>query len=342
MSLMTDKRKGFFAAFLKAILFLLSILYAAGLFCVKSLYRLRILKVKKVNRKVISVGNITLGGTGKTPCVEFLMKKFKEKGKRTAILIRGYGEDEHLVLSRNTKQNCVFTGRDRAKVAEVVVRQYEPDLIILDDGFQHWRLHRDIDVVLIDAINPFGNRRLMPRGILREPVSSLKRADVILLTKTDGFKQSEDLKNRIMKINPRAEVFEAVHKPLGLASFDGEKYGLEKIAGQDIIAVCGIADPEYFLNMLQGLGGAIAAKFIFPDHYFYTAQDIEKMIKEAVSKKVKLIVATQKDTIKIEKLVAMYEKEVKEQKIEFLFLNIELEIKDQERFVDRLYSVVNG
>lgn len=343
LSLMMDKRTGFFAAILKILLFLLSVVYCLGLWLVKFLYKIRALKVKKVNSKVISIGNITLGGTGKTPCVEFVVKRFKEQDKKPAILIRGYGEDEHLILSRNIKEKSVFVGRDRAKVAEVVVRQYEPDLIILDDGFQHWRLHRDLDLVLIDAMNPFGNKKLIPRGILREPVGSLKRADIILLTKTDGsLLDLEDIKKKIKKANPSAEIFESVHKPLGLTSFEGEKYGLDKIAEQNILAVCGIADPEYFLNMLERLQARIVSKFIYPDHYAYTAGDAESIIKQAISRKVKLIVATQKDTIKIEKLAHIYEEEIKEQGIDFLFLNIELAVENEGRFVDRLYSVINS
>ena len=122
LSLMQDKRTGFSATILKVILFLLSLVYFLCLWVVRFLYKIKVLRTKRVNRKVISIGNITVGGTGKTPCVEFIVKEFKEKGKKLAILIRGYGEDEHLILSRNIKEKSVFVGKDRAKIAEVVGR----------------------------------------------------------------------------------------------------------------------------------------------------------------------------------------------------------------------------
>jgi len=312
--LATDKKKGFIASAFKFLLYLLSLIYGLIVKILAFYYRIR---AYKLNCKVISIGNITLGGTGKTPFVQILAEYLYERGHRIAIISRGYKRktrddelstmsyqtmgDEAYLLSKNLPLIPVLVGRDRINKAKKALEKYNVDTIILDDGFQHWRLFRDLDIVLINAKNTFGNNHLIPRGILREPISSLKRADIIVLTKLDLKEESLSLiLGRIKKINPKAGIFKAIYQPQNFLDISKNRYPLSFIKDKEICLVCGIADPDSFESALNNLGARLILKFIFFDHYVYEKEGIERIIDSCIKKNIKIIVTTEKDNMRLE------------------------------------------
>ncbi len=258
---------------------------------------------------VVSVGNLTLGGTGKTPCVEHLARWFRRQQCRVAILSRGYGSrrgrnDEALVLERNLPDVPHLQGPDRVALARVAVEQLESEILVLDDGFQHRRLARDLDIVLIDATAPWGHDYLFPRGLLRESLSSLRRAGVIVLTRCDQVTTADRgrIRSRIARLAPETPVVETTHRPMALVNGDREEQSLDILQQQPVVAFCGIGNPEGFRKTLIGLGVRLERFRAFPDHHAYTRDDIETLDgwtgqhgPQAVA------VTTQKDLVKIRK-----------------------------------------
>ena len=298
--LATDKKRGFVSFILKIFLFILSLIYASIVRILVFYYRIR---RYRLNCKVISIGNITLGGTGKTPFVQMLARELQEKGHRIAILTRGYkGGDEACLLGENLPDIPILVGRNRVRNARRAKEKYNVDTIILDDGFQHWRLFRDLDIVLIDTKNPFGNNHLIPRGILREPVNSLKRADIIVLTKIDLKEENIPLiLERIKESNPKAKIFKAIYQPENFIDVSKGRYPLPFIKDKPICLLCGIADPDSFESTLNNLRAKIILKFIFPDHYEYKKKDVDKIINSCLEKSIEIIVTTEKDNIRLER-----------------------------------------
>lgn len=221
--LATDKSKGLFAFLIKPVLFLLSIFYGMIIWAVIFAQRLRRVDIAC---PLISVGNITVGGTGKTSMVEYIVRFLQKEGRVVAVLSRGYKRplakpgnpeasygvmgDEPYMLHKRLGV-AVVVGKNRVKSADYAISRYAPQAIILDDGFQQWKLKKDLEIVTIDAGNPFGNRQMLPRGILRQPLSSLIQADVIVLTKTNLVNTSRDTIDTIKKINQKALILEAAH-----------------------------------------------------------------------------------------------------------------------------------
>lgn len=189
-SLMRDKRKGLIDLLPKLLLKIASLFYTSIIKIWNFCYETGIFKTHRVKAKVISIGNITLGGTGKTPFTMFLADLLKKQGKRVAVIIRGYGNDEWRLIERNSTSIPVIKGRDRLKSAREAETAHNAEILIMDDGFQHRRLSRDLDILLIDAKETFGNECIFPRGILREPLSAIKRAEVVVLTKADFGKDN--------------------------------------------------------------------------------------------------------------------------------------------------------
>ncbi|WZO97930.1 tetraacyldisaccharide 4'-kinase [Isosphaeraceae bacterium EP7] len=256
---------------------------------------------------VISVGNLTLGGTGKTPMVEWLARHYRARGIRVAILSRGYGQDEGLndegrVLEENLPDVPHLQGPDRAALARVAVEELESQVLILDDGFQHRKLARDLDVVLIDALDPFGGGHLFPRGLLREPVSSLRRAGIVVLSRADQV----DAKTRAAiraeaerRAGPLAWV-EVRHAPLDLIDSSGGSSPPADLAGKRVVAFCGIGNPEAFRRTLAGLGADPVSFRAFADHYPYSAaQDVSDLSAWAAEHGAELALTTQKDLVKL-------------------------------------------
>jgi len=347
-SLARDEKKGLPACFFKAILLLLSFIYGFIVALTRAVYSLGIIKKVELESSVISVGNITCGGTGKTPFVRMLVKYLSHKGDKTAILIRGYKRgrahkaqaggsartmgDEGYLLSKITHAP-VLVGRDRIKTGRKAQLEYNPDVIILDDGFQHWRLRRDLDIVLINAVTPFGNNHLIPRGILRERISNLKRADVFALSKVNLADDTIALKNKLKSINPQALIIETVHKPVCFSDLSGRQFKLQEIANKEVCIFSAIADFSSFESTVSGLGGAIKRKFEFPDHYSYKQEDLDEILSDCKEAGISIVVTTQKDAVKLTTLRS-------DSFLRLLILNIELKIiKNEQEFQSRLHSV---
>ena len=270
-------------------------------------YKVNLLKSYKVPIAVLSVGNITLGGTGKTPFTIMLAERLASKNKKPAILIRGYGEDEWIMTQDRLEKTGVkvFVGRDRVRFAKEALLG-GAGTIILDDGFQHRRLRRDLDIVLIDSANPFGNGSLFPRGILREPLDNLKRADVIVLTKADkGRAGVSALEEKIKKIAPGKNIVKAIHKPRNLFDIKtGNPAEISSLSGKAVCAVSAICDPSYFRHTLEEIGAGITLEFIFPDHHPYKKDDLARIFSGCEKKKIDTIVTTEKDAVKLKKLMS--------------------------------------
>jgi tetraacyldisaccharide 4'-kinase len=255
---------------------------------------------------VISVGNLTMGGTGKTPCVEYVARFLRERQMRVAILSRGYGSrqgcnDEALVLEENLADVPHLQGADRAALTQIAAEELESEIIILDDGFQHRRLLRDLDLVLIDATAPFGFG-LFPRGLLREPLSSLRRADGVILTRCDlvGPEELAKLRARVDRIAPGISIAESNHEPAGWSNSKQETKPLGEWRHRPVAAFCGIGNPDAFRRTLSLLGITPIAFRIFPDHHPYTRNDVEDLRTWARQLATDcVVVTTQKDLVKL-------------------------------------------
>ncbi|MBU4560789.1 tetraacyldisaccharide 4'-kinase [bacterium] len=334
LSIISDERRGLFASLLRPILLILSGIYYLGLKIIQLLYKLRILRKARLKAKVISVGNLTVGGTGKTPAVERIAGLLQEKGRKTAILSRGYGGkiqnskckiqnygsrvavvtdgkkillsakeagDEPYLLAQNLSGVPIVIGKDRIKSGNYCLANFDTETFILDDGFQYQSLERDLDVLLIDSLNPFGNGHLLPRGILREPLESLKRADLFILTRTDQAGNLAGLKDRIRKINSFAPILESIHAPCYLEDLKSKRrLDLEFVENKEVLALSSIAHPESFEKTLKNLKAIIMKRLRYPDHYLYTKEDLEEITSKARGC---LIVTTQKDGVRLEPLL---------------------------------------
>ncbi|MCX5666247.1 MAG: tetraacyldisaccharide 4'-kinase [Candidatus Omnitrophica bacterium] len=336
-SLMTDKIKSAIFLPLKFVLYLISLIYGLVILLRRLLYKLHIFKTRKAPLKVISVGNVTLGGTGKTPFTILLAKILEEELKRNVcVLIRGYGWDEQEMLKRNLADVPVLVGQDRFRSSNKAVRLYGSDTAVLDDGFQHWELARDLDIVLVDSRNPFGNGHLFPRGVLRESKRSLGRADVIVLTKNNGSVTGiENVRKEISAINRSAIVLEAVHAPKHLYEGRARRvHDLSTIRGKRVILLSSIGDPLYFEETVKGLGSEVIEHIKFPDHHDYRKRDIERVTARCNDKQFDLIITTEKDIVKLNRLglfIGSYK---------VLTLAVEMQIlSGRERFIDRLHSL---
>lgn len=347
-ALATDRYKGFIPCLFKFFLLPLSFVYGLA---VKMLVFFSQLSAVKLDARVISVGNITVGGTGKTTLVEFIARHLKQKGHKVAILTRGYKRklrayssgfrayeemgDEPYMLQCKLKDVPVVVDPDRVRSGKRAIREHSIDTLILDDGFQQWRLKKDLEIVTIDAVNPFGNRYLLPRGILREGFSSLRRADMFLLSKTNLNPDTAAIKHFLRSVNPSAEIIESIHKPSGFYQIDRplELSSPAALRGVTASLFCGIGDPESFENLVASLGVNIGSSFSFCDHYAYCLKDLENIIKDAKEKGISTIITTEKDAARLKELNLSGLKE------RILVLRIELEIKDEERFFDRLLKL---
>jgi tetraacyldisaccharide 4'-kinase len=256
---------------------------------------------------VVSVGNLTAGGTGKTPCVEYLARVYRQWEVRVAVLSRGYGSaggrnDEARVLEENLPDVPHLQGADRAALAAVAVEELESELLILDDGFQHRRLARDLDVVLLDATAPWGHGHLLPRGLLREPPAGLRRAGAVLLTRCDqvdaGWRRW--LRDEAARLAPQAPVLETRHRPVELVNGAGPPAPLGLLKGRPVAAFCGVGNPAAFRRTVEDLGAVLVAFRSFPDHHPYRRADVEGL--RAWARPLPpdaLLVTTQKDWVKL-------------------------------------------
>ena len=283
-----------------------SVLYGAGAAARNACFDRGWKAIHRATVPVVSIGNLTLGGTGKTPMVEWVARWYRQRGVRVAILSRGYGQtqglnDEGRVLEENLPDVPHLQDRDRVALAGIATRELESELIVLDDGFQHRRLARDIDIVLLDALEPFGLGYLFPRGLLREPIRSLRRADVVVLSRADLVDASARAAIRLeaeRRAGPLAWV-EARHAPLNLRDCDGNEYPLDMLASQSVAAFCGIGNPEGFRQTLLSQCTALLDLKVFPDHHEYSATDVRALEAWSSALKANLVLTTQKDLVKL-------------------------------------------
>jgi len=339
-SLMTDRRKGVWFEPFKFILYLLSLIYAGGLAFRRFFYRVGIFKSARLPLKIISVGNLTLGGTGKTPFVIMLAKLLKnEMSKEPCVLLRGWGWDEQNMLKNNLSDIPVFVSENRVKSALRAVRLYGSRIGILDDGFQYWELKRDLDIVLVDSRNPFGNGQLFPRGVLREKRDSIIRADCVAFTKVNkkGI-DIEEVKGAFKNVNSSIIFLEAVHRPKYFYDMKTKKtFDLNMIKRKRVILLSSIGDPEYFEETIKDLGADVIEHLIYPDHHNYRPKDMEFVTKRCNERMLDLLLTTEKDAVKLARL------HLAAGNYGLMVLAVEMEITSgREALIARLYRLYTG
>ncbi len=314
----------------------LASVYHKALLLSQASYRLFPSRIKKVEARVISIGNITWGGTGKTPLVAKLARELVASGKKVVVLIRGYGEDEVAELRKKLPEVPVLVGRDRIKTAREAVRKHQAEIIILDDGFQHLRLHRDLDIVNINATIPFGPGDLIPKGTLREPIEHLARAQIFMLTKSNiGAKNLHWIRQRLLSIKPGAVIFEAIHKPVQLMDFKRNRYlPLQELKGKKVAAISGIGDPYSFEKTIEGLGAEILFAARFDDHHRYRESELKEFVARCKEVGVKDVITTEKDFYRLEPLLKR-KRPHEIHNLNFLALQIEFQVDDEEDFIRR-------
>jgi tetraacyldisaccharide 4'-kinase len=352
-----EQRRGKLANFTRACLFALSKVFELLVKFRRFLYNVRILRDSTLGVQVIAIGNLTVGGTGKTPVVEKFARVLQDEGRQVAILSRGYRSkppplssrlinkllfrddrtpprvvsdgksllldsetagDEPFMLASNLRDVVVLVDKDRVKAGRYAIEKFGCDILLLDDGFQYWKLlGRRRDIVLIDYQQPFGNEHLLPRGTLREPPSHLSRASYIFITKSDG--NTAKLRETIAQYNSTARIIECVHHPLYFEDvFNGERFGLDHIQGKKIASLSGIAQPESFEQSLTRLGGELVYSKRFADHHRFSQQEILNVINRGKKRQAELIVTTQKDAVRFPKL--------DRRDLRILFMRVEIKI----------------
>ena len=346
--LATDKTTGVIASVVKFFLFLLSLIYGLAVNILIFSYSF---KKTRLACRVISVGNITLGGTGKTVMVELIADYLRKLGHKTAILSRGYKKpgssstkllsnyetmgDEPFMLFEKLKDVPILVDSDRVRSARTAIAEYAVDTVILDDAFQRWQIKKDLEIVMINGANPFGNRRLLPRGILRQPLYTLKNADVFVMTNA-GKADLSSIRELLARINPRALILEAEHASRGIFCLNrkNELLAWDSLKGQSVALFCGLGNPDSFRDLARKSGLKEERFFKFPDHYRYNEEDLQKMFNESRQKNIRTLVTTEKDAVRIPKASC-------ERFGENIFvLAAELKFKDEEQgFFNRLLRI---
>ena len=309
--LVSGRETGITAALLRGGLRILETPYASVVAVRNGLYNQQILPVHRFSVPIISVGNLTLGGTGKSPMVAWLCRFFLEQKLRPGLISRGYGKstdkvnDEFMEMSRRFPAVPHIQDRNRAEAIQKLLQTEQVDLIILDDAFQHRRVARNIDLVLLDATAPFGFGHVFPRGTLREPLIGLRRADIVLLTRSDlaDEAQRQNIRQQVLSINPNIIWGETVHVPTSLVSANSFAVEpIESISGQSVLAFCGIGNPAAFRKTLDRCGVRVAKLMPFPDHYRYTSCGCGELVRTARELGADSFLCTMKDLVKLDRL----------------------------------------
>lgn len=306
-AVVSGERRGLTAALCRAALGAAEFPYAAAVRWRNRRFDRGQKPIERVSVPVVSVGNLTLGGTGKTPMVEWLARWFRARDVRVTIISRGYGaeaggrNDEALELEQRLPDVPHVQNPDRVAAARMAIEEFECQLILLDDAFQHRRIDRDLDIVLLDALEPFGFGHVFPRGMLREPLAGLKRAHVVALSRANLVNAAERERIRaVVRSNaPSAIWAECNHAPRGLQSATGATADLTSLAGKSIAAFCGIGNPKGFRRTLEQCGLSVAAFREFPDHYSYQRGDVDSLTDWTKDLPVDAVICTQKDLVKL-------------------------------------------
>jgi tetraacyldisaccharide 4'-kinase len=368
-----ERREGGRANALKFVLGGLSKIYTALVQGRLLLYRRRLLRAEELGCQVVSIGNLTVGGTGKTPVAEMLARELTNRGRRVAILSRGYksvprpfaqrlrnkflqnrelfpprivsdgrevlldsrraGDEPHM-LAKNLPGVCVLVDKDRVKSGLHAIRHYDADLLLLDDGFQYQRLRHGVDIVLVDSQSPFGNEHLLPRGTLREPPANLHRASYIIVTKS-GPNPDERLLTRLRNLNPTAAIIECNHAPKHWQNLrSGEKLPLDSMRGKHVGALSGIARPESFEQAVRDLGAHVEITKSFADHHRYTKKEILRFLEWCDRRSLDALVTTEKDAVRFP--------DIDDPAVPMLYLRVEIEIlRGQSHWAELLERVAD-
>lgn len=352
------RAKGFRASLMRSLMRALSGVYRALVQTRLALYRHGWKPQAHLGTLVVSIGNLTVGGTGKTPVVELLSRSLRDRGRRVAILSRGYKSrrldrpqawqgsdgrpvppedmprvvstgsallldskhagDEPFMLARNLDGVAVIVDKNRVKGGRFAIRELGSDTLLLDDGMQYLDLAHAMDIVLVDSRAPFGTEALLPRGTLREPPPNLRRASYIFITKCDGS-SNEELIRRLRRYNRSADIIECTHGPIHLENlFTRERHPLSHLDGKWVAAISGIAVPEPFERSLEQLGARVAIRRRFSDHHRFSRREIDRFMQRCIDRDMELIVTTEKDAVRFPR--------PSELDVPVCFLRIEVEI----------------
>jgi len=305
--LVDGSRRGIGPAVLRGLLGALAAPYTVAVLARNAAYTRGLLGHRRASVPVLSVGNLTLGGTGKTPLVAWVVRHLLASGRRPAVVSRGYASrgavsDEAAELAILLPGTPHVADRDRAAAAAAARRA--ADIVVLDDGFQHRRLHRDLDIVAIDASDPFGCDHIFPRGLLREPVAGLARADAVVLTRAGGLPadRRQELHAAVLRARngvPLPAWLETDHRPLGLRTASGASEPLASLCGVRVAAFCGIGNPAAFRETLRRTGCQLAGFRAFADHHAYAASDLATLAAWARETGAERVLTTLKDLVKI-------------------------------------------
>jgi tetraacyldisaccharide 4'-kinase len=319
----------------------------------EAFYKSSILKPQKLSCFVISIGNLTVGGTGKTPMTIKVAKIVRRLGYKVAIISRGYkggaektggivsdgrkifmgpekAGDEPFMMAAKLKNIPVVVGQNRYKAGRLTIKEFNPDVIVLDDAFQHLNLKRDIDIVLLDCGRPFGNAHILPRGILREPISALKRGDAFVLTRSDSVPDyiRQASMDKIRNLAPGRPVFRSFHVP-------NQTFAPDLLYGRRVVAFSGLAKNNDFRRTVESLKCDLINFFEFPDHHKYTEMDLQTIIQTSINAQVEFILTTEKDYVRIPGKTSW--------PVELVVVGIELSFEnDENAFIDFIKNRLEG
>ncbi len=359
-TIMTGNRKDRLFSF-ESFLFMVSLVYGGAVRLREAFYKNSILRPKKLPCFVISIGNLTVGGTGKTPMTIYMAKLIKSLGYKVAIISRGYkggaektggivsnghtifmepekAGDEPFMMAAKLENIPVVVDQNRYKAGWLAIKEFNPDVIVLDDAFQHLNLKRDIDIVLLDCGRPFGNNYLLPRGILREPISALKRGDAFVLTRSDSVSDyiRQVTVDKIQNLASGRPVFRSFHVPNLYKPVNGRKsmqgielqsFAPDLLHERRVVAFSGLAGNNDFRRTVESLKCNLIDFFGFPDHHKYTEMDLQTIIQSSITAQAEFILTTEKDYVRISGKTSW--------PVELVAVGIELFLGDDERaFID--------